>query len=233
MKRRKFIQAGSLLSLTSATLNAIYANGRENNTLLKFGVCTDVHKDLVPDADTRLQEFVNEANKRKVDFIVQLGDFCFPKKTNQEFLDIYNSFGGPKYHVIGNHDMDGGFEKKDTVKFYGMPDRYYSFNKNNFHFIVLDGTVGAYPWTPDEEQIAWLDEDLKKTNLPTMVFIHQPLERDVISNADPIRNLIESHKLKGHPKVIACLMGHRHMDYFNVINQIPHLEINSMSYLII
>jgi len=40
-----------------------------------------------------------------VDFIVQLGDFCFPIPENEEILRIWNQFDGPKFHFLGNHDM--------------------------------------------------------------------------------------------------------------------------------
>lgn len=159
--------------------------------------------------------------------IIQMGDFCMPKEENRHFLDIFNSFKGPRYHVIGNHDTDGGFAKEDTVKYYGMPSRYYSFDQNNFHFIVLDGTVGPYPWTPEPDQVNWLQADLSATLLPTIIFIHQPLENEeVISNADLIRSILE----KSGKKVIGCFGGHRHMDYMKVVNDIPYFQINSMSY---
>lgn len=233
MKRRNFIQASGTLSLSLATLNVLYPNVQIDRPrkLLSFGICADVHKDLVPDADQRLKEFVKEANLREVDFIMQLGDFCTPKEDNRGFMDIFNTFRGPNYHTIGNHDMDGGYSKKDTVTYYGMKHRYYSFDTHQFHCVVLDATVGdSYPWTIDDEQVDWLKSDLESTGLPTIVFIHQPLERDIVSNADVVREVLEAPTFKGRPKVIACFMGHRHMDYINVINEIPYIEINSMSY---
>lgn len=43
----------------------------------------------------------------KVDLILQLGDFCVPAPRNQPFLDASNRLDGPRFHVFGNHDMDG------------------------------------------------------------------------------------------------------------------------------
>ena len=55
---------------------------------------------------------LSEMKKRKPDFIIQLGDFSLPRKQNQLFIDKWNSFNGPKYHVLGNHDMkDFGYKK--------------------------------------------------------------------------------------------------------------------------
>ena len=67
----------------------------------KFAVCTDVHQDLIHDAPERIQKFIATAEKENVDFIIQLGDFCMPFEKNEPFLKIWDSFDGPKYHVLG------------------------------------------------------------------------------------------------------------------------------------
>ena len=41
-------------------------------------------------------------------------------------------------HTIGNHDMDA-YTPDEYVAGMKMPGRYYSFDKGDFHFIVLDG----------------------------------------------------------------------------------------------
>ncbi|HAA77829.1 TPA: hypothetical protein DCE37_22205, partial [Candidatus Latescibacteria bacterium] len=74
---------------------------------VRFGIVSDVHKDVMQEA--------------KPDFILQLGDFCTPIPQNLEFLTIWNRFSGPRYHVIGNHDMDGDREKG--------PDKKYDFTR--------------------------------------------------------------------------------------------------------
>jgi calcineurin-like phosphoesterase family protein len=177
--------------------------------------------------------------KRKPDFIIQLGDFSLPRKQNQPFIDKWNSFNGPKYHVLGNHDMkDFGFKKEETMKWWKMKKRYYSFDYNNFHFVVLDGNDNnPKPWNGyvryiGQEQKIWLKKDLKKTLKPTILFSHQSLEaRGGISNREEIRNILEKYTNKsGYPKVVACLSGHHHKDYAKSINKIPYVQINSMSY---
>ena len=115
-----------------------------------FGVIADVHQDLTPDATERLAEFIDAANSREVDFIIQLGDFCFPKETNGEFLLTWKQFKGRRYHVLGNHDHDT-CDKKTTRQFWmgmnenssldmfnSMPADYYSFEAGDYHFVVLD-----------------------------------------------------------------------------------------------
>ena len=210
-----------------------------NNKKVEIGIVADVHQDIIHDGVSRISFFIDAMEKRKPDFIIQLGDFSLPRKQNQPFIDKWNSFNGPKYHVLGNHDMkDFGFKKEETMKWWKMKKRYYSFDYNNFHFVVLDGNDNnTKPWNGyvrciGQEQKIWLKKDLKKTLKPTILFSHQSLEaRGGISNREEIRNILEKYTNKnGYPKVVACLSGHHHTDYAKSINKIPYVQINSMSY---
>ncbi len=82
MKRRKFISQMSIsaaITIVPSTLLS-FAPGissESNGKNLNFGIVSDVHKDLMPDANERLETFINQAQERNVDFIIQMGDFCF------------------------------------------------------------------------------------------------------------------------------------------------------------
>lgn len=208
---------------------------------IKFGICTDVHKDVMHDADARLQAFIEDAAEKELDFIIQLGDFCRPYDYNLGFMSIWDSFHGEKYHVIGNHDMDGGFTREQVVEYWDIPHRYYSYDFNGYHFIVLDGNdLDPSPDRPSgyaryfgKEQLEWLENDLDKTELPTMVFSHQGLDNDLggISNSTQSRLVLErANKKAGFQKVLFVFSGHHHQDYHNNINGIHYIQVNSMSY---
>jgi 3',5'-cyclic AMP phosphodiesterase CpdA len=215
------------------------ADSRAAGDTIRFGICADVHKDLVPDADARLAAFIREASKRKLDFILQLGDFCRPLEANRGFLSIWNGFPGEKRHVLGNHDMDGGFSRVDAVRFLGAPARYYSFDKKGFHFVVLDGNdpnpspnrSPGYARFIGEEQRRWLIADLKSACLPVILFSHQSIESDGLENAAEIRAVLEAeNKSAGFAKVLAGFSGHHHTDYAVRKNGIDYIQVNSMSY---
>ena len=239
MKRRDFIikaLKGSVLVSVPLSLSSF--DLKKNK--LKIGIVADVHQDIIHDGVSRLSLFISVMKKRKPDFIIQLGDFSLPREQNQPFIDKWNSFNGPKYHVLGNHDMgDYGYKKEETMKWWKMQKRYYSFDLNGFHLIVLDGNdENPKPWNGGyhryigAKQKLWLKNDLKKTLKPTILFSHQSLEsKGGIANRKEIRNIIENSITKsGHPKVVACLSGHHHTDYLKSINKIPYIQINSMSY---
>ena len=218
---------------------------------ITFGLMADPHADLVPDHMSRLEKFMLEVDVKKPDFILQLGDFCFPKKENAAFLDLWNQYDGPKYHVLGNHDMDIS-SKEVIIDFLGMPSRYYSFDHNELHVIVLDannirtesGSFTHYDTANfyidsdlrtfiDPPQIEWFEDDLKRTQLPTLVFSHQSLSSPCwgVKNRLKIQRIMENKNAdETSGKVIACFNGHDHIDYHREINGIHYLEINSMAY---
>ena len=214
---------------------------------IKFAVCTDVHQDLIHDAPDRLNSFIESAAEYNAEYIIQLGDFCFPKKENEAFVGLWNSFNGPAYHVLGNHDMDIN-DKADIQKFLGMEKPYYSFDQGDFHFIVLDlnfykdgdafvdysnGNYYAHAKTRcyiSPDQLDWLRSDLASTDKLTVVFSHQSLE-----NGDGAQNKVEVWKIfadanQKRKKVIACFSGHDHSDTHKVIEGVHYIGLNSASY---
>jgi 3',5'-cyclic AMP phosphodiesterase CpdA len=226
---------------------------------IRFGICADVHCDLIPDAAGRIKAFAGEMNRVKPDFVVQLGDFCQFKEKNRAFMEAWNSFEGPKYHVIGNHDNENAGSGTSTkvctheevLAFWGSEkEKYYSFDCNGFHFVALLGSEGAdeekspdpenqwdyamYFRTMSMKQRRWLAADLDKTGLPVILFIHEYPDMDTtggLCGGYYTRRILElANEKAGFQKVRAVFTGHHHMDYMNVYNGIYYVGINSMSF---
>lgn len=132
--------------------------------MVKFGVFADLHVDIMHDCEERLNIFLEKCREENVDFIIQLGDFCYPDEmrkcvclphhrpinienslkvptyTNKDAINkAYKNFEKPSYHVLGNHDCDM-CTKEQILEYYGVNYApYYSFDCNGFHFVVLDG----------------------------------------------------------------------------------------------
>ncbi len=250
LKRRDFIRKAAAATAAFAILPGAVASGlvsscnRKGNGKVLFAVCSDVHNDIFYGAEERLSEFIDRANEVQADFIIQLGDFCFPIERNRSFLSTWNNFHGPAYHVLGNHDMDTG-SKEETMRFLWGQDykSYYSFDVGDFHFVVIDpnninvegkffpfekGNYYSYKAgqlnhvTP--EQLEWLEKDLAKTDKPTVVFSHQVPNLSV-SNKDELMPIIVNSG-----KVIACFSGHHHGNWHIEEDGINHIQINSMCY---
>ena len=240
LKRREFIYKSMCFGGTVLLpwRNSL-AHGLTANNKLRIGLMADLHHDIMHDSMERLLSFINQSNSTGADFIIQMGDFCVPKDKNKELLDSYRSFKGPSYHILGNHDTDGGFSREETMKFWGMKRRYYSFDHSGFHFVILDGNdANPKPWSGynryiNKEQQEWLRKDLEKTDLNTFVFSHQTIENEEggVANFLEIRKILEEANVsKSDNKIIACFSGHHHTDYMTNINDIYYIQINSASY---
>lgn len=211
-----------------------------------FAVVSDLHQDIAHDAEERLGTFLRAANDNQVDFIIELGDFCMPKEENKPFLKRWQDYAGEKYMLLGNHDMDN-CSKEEVMQFIGMNNRYYSFDKGDFHFIVLDpnNIYDGEKYIPyengnyfgygekvsyvDPEQVEWLKKDLQSTDKRCIIFSHQSFECSS-QNREEIRKIFEDENLRaGYKKVAVAFSGHDHTNYMKEINGIAYIQINSAS----
>lgn len=208
-------------------------------------MCSDVHLPTMHDAEFRITSFIDSMKTAKPDFIIELGDFGIPDKKYAPYFNIWNSFPGPKYHVIGNHEMDGGTSLEEAIAYRKMNRSYYAFKQHGFSFIVLDGNDKESPDQKGyrsfigQQQIDWLKDQLINTEGPVVIFSHQgigsdprtPGERYSIKNANEVRKIFENHNLNNpSKKVIACFNGHTHHDFAEELNGIWYITINSMAY---
>jgi len=204
------------------------------------------------DALQRLDAFLQEASGRTLDFILQGGDFCHPTAAATPFVQRWNQYQGERYHVLGNHDMDLG-TKEEVMNCWGMKEKYYSFDKGGFHFIVLDCNYilkdGKYTdyaksnYYIDQqnrdlihpEQIEWLKEDLEKTDKQSIIISHQAFDEIWDGWSVPNRHLVrkvidDANNRTDFQKVIACFCGHHHVDDHSYINKVHYFQMNSASY---
>ena len=215
---------------------------------VRFAIASDFHAPDIPDGEHRVATFIKAANDEKVDFIIELGDFCRLDSASQVYRDLWNSFPGDKYHVIGNHDMDR-YTFEEYTQGMNMPARYYSFDQGDFHFIVLDGNnlFDGKKYTHydranyyvdakkrahiDPEQMDWLKKDLAATNKRCILFSHQSIE-EALNNGDDVRKILEAENQRaGFKKVVMAFGGHNHSNYSKEINGITYVQINSASYV--
>jgi hypothetical protein len=183
-----------MILLLSGVICLIWEACNNEDETIKFAVFSDIHNDLVPDGEKRLQTILDAAKDANVDFIIELGDFCHPDSADNSFLNIWNRFPENKYHVLGNHDMDKCSKEEYIQSKKDLKARYYSFDQGIYHFIVPDANnrfedgvyipyhKGGYgrPTSDyvDDEQIEWLKKDLEATDKR---FIHSLL-RYILQN---------------------------------------------------
>lgn len=133
------------------------------------------------------------------------------------------------------------------MQFIGMNNRYYSFDKGDFHFVILDpnNIYDGEKYIPyengnyfgygekvsyvDPEQVEWLKKDLQATDKRCIIFSHQSFECSS-QNREEIRKIFEDENLRaGYKKVAVAFSGHDHTNYMKEINGIAYIQINSAS----
>lgn len=209
-----------------------------------FGVVADIQyadKDTAGRRDYRasvekLAACVAAMEKEKPAFLIQLGDLVEGGLANVDrILPVLERFSGPKYHVLGNHDLDAG--RAGMLRRLGLARGYYHFQVKDWHFIVLDGmqvSVGdasgrkeyerlraagapnAQEWNGGlgREQREWLHHRLHDATAVgdrAIVFCHFP----VLAGASTPQHLLWDHQqvlelFAGEPATVAYIAGHDH-----------------------
>ncbi len=228
------------------------------SSILTFGMVTDLH---YADADargnryyrqstTKMDECVRFMNQQQVDFMIELGDFkdqteaASEAQALQDLSDIesvYTRFKGPRYHVLGNHDMDCISKRQflSRIQNHGIaPDAsYYSFDRGDIHFVVLDAnyTSGGkdydhnnFEWNdaniPKVER-EWLADDLASSAYPAVIFVHQQLDDNggySVRKAARVRRVLEKSR-----KVLAVFQGHHHQGFYTRIEGIHYYTLRA------
>jgi len=257
MKRRDFISNSAGLGAAALVDPASLFKANAKKPPIRVAHLTDMHVKPDKNIEASVAKAMHHAQilVPEIDFIINGGDAIMDsleadKEKTQVQWDLFTSIlkkeiSLPVYHCIGNHDIWGWFikeNKPENERQYGkvwvvetlqMKNRYYSFSKDKWHFIVLDSTqlnpAGGYIGKIDDEQLAWLQTEL--ASVPKQEFIcivsHIPVLSicaglffdKTESNGDLKiqRNLMHSDffTLKkifnNYPNIKVCISGHIHL----------------------
>jgi len=226
---------------------------------VRFGIVTDVHyADIAPrgarayrESLAKLRECVALMSREKPDFVVELGDFKDQDDKPDEaktlgylrkIESVFAGFAGPRYHILGNHDVDG----LSKAQFLGIASNpgippewsYYRFDVRGLRFLALDADFqadgspydhGRFAWADcniPPAELDWLRSELTASPKPVIVFIHQQLDGQgdyYVKNGAAVRALFERSG-----KVLAVFQGHRHEGAFVRIKGVPYYTLKAM-----
>jgi len=254
INRRAILKAGTLC----LTVGAIGVNigqhlfAEELEPVLRVGLITDLHHADKPPKGTRfyreslgkLAEAAKQFTDEKVNFVVELGDIIDAAESVEVELGYlsavnreYSAISDDRHYVLGNHCVDT-LTKAEFLAAVGQQKSYYSFDRNGYHFIVLDACFRAdgepygrhnFVWSDTsipQVELDWLIADLKANDKPVIVFVHQRLDISgdlgVKNNAD-VRAILESSG-----KVLAVLQGHSHANELKDIGGIHYCTMVAM-----
>jgi len=250
--RRAFLQNGTLLLAAAATVDVPSLLADEGKERLRVGLITDLHHADKPSSGTRhyretlgkLAEATIQFGKAKPMFVVELGDLIdaadsveteqrYLKTINREFSAISND----RHYVLGNHCVDT-LTKTEFLDGVEQKQSYYSFDRGDFHFVVLDACFrnDGEPYGRKNSrwndanipaaEVDWLRADLKATSKKTVVFAHQRLDVSTdhgVKNCPEVRSVFEDSG-----KVLAVFQGHSHQNDLNDIGGIHYCTLVAM-----
>ncbi len=250
--RRAFLQNGTLLLAAGATVDHSLLFADERRNALHVGLVTDLHHADKPSAGTRhyretlgkLAEAATQFAKDKVSFVVELGDLIDAAdsvKTEQRYLQTINrefsAISKDRHYVLGNHCVDT-LTKAEFLDGVEQKQSYYSFDRGEFHFVVLDSCFrkDGEPYGRKNSkwndanipaaEVEWLQADLKATSKQTAVFAHQRLD---VSNDHGVKNCPEVRKIfEESGKVLAVFQGHSHQNDLKDIGGIHYCTLVAM-----
>ena len=212
------------------------------------GFLTDSHvfpEQGAPDGSRRAFEHAM-ALDRPPEVILTGGDLVFDllavgHESAKTQLDLFDQAIAPVtvpiHHTMGNHDLfglypDSGIAADDPLRgkqyfldHFGLEKTYRSFDHEGWHFVILDTMEivdDHYRGWVDEEQLAWLEDDLASSGKPTVVVGHIPLfsnyvewnygtsegisERVTVVNSHEVAKVLMRHPVK------LVLAGHLHVN---------------------
>jgi hypothetical protein len=260
--RRDFLKTSgvSLLALMAGCTSAgSLAKPASKRVGVRFGLLTDFHYADAPRSGTRyyreslgkIREAVGKLREERVEFLGVLGDLKDmvarePDTKTLSYLvaveDELKNFGGPLYHVLGNHDMDN-LSKAQVLSVAAntgiTPNRsFYAFSRGGVRFITLDACClkdgrdydhNNFDWKETyvpAPQLAFLRAELAASAEPVIIFVHQRLDGvadEFIKNSPEVRSLLESSG-----KVLAAFHGHDHKGGHSVINGIHYYTLRAV-----
>lgn len=219
---------------------------------LRIGLLTDSHyADREPNINRyyrhtlgKIRECIDRFDEAGADFVVELGDFIDAADSVEaeiEYLQAieaeYARFRGPRHYVLGNHCV-WTLTKRQFAENSGAHESFHSFDRDDFHFVVLDACFREdgvpyggknFHWTDTEIPPAerdWLRADLEQTGKPTIVFVHQRLDvsdRYAVKSAPAVRQILEEAG-----NVLAVFQGHWHRNDYRGIGGIHYCTLAAM-----
>lgn len=214
--------------------------------MIRFLVFSDLHYDHVFDAKKRIDSLIGKINDLSLNFVISLGDLCYPIQSNKPIIDRFQGLQVPVYYCVGNHDCEY-YDCQNIKNFLELDALNYSFVIDDTKFIVLNSCfmkhdsketlyhkekynkkADIYPLV-SESEIEWLQAQMHSDSKKYIIFSHHSLVNDFGSRGIYNRNIIR--EILGKKRTILCMNGHDHGDSLTVINNIPYFTVNSMSYI--
>jgi 3',5'-cyclic AMP phosphodiesterase CpdA len=224
---------------------------------LRIGFVTDLHfgpqafhdgklRKLTHHAAALTQRVVRAMNEEiQPDLLVNLGDDIEDESRETDLArytecqNILRTANAELINVAGNHDVIHLTRDDLAHVWQHEGPLFYSLDRGGFHIVVLhtierkDVDVRI-----PHAQLEWLEKDLARATLPTVVLMHHSASEQDLSDSFWFKGLAhlalvkERTELRGilerSAKVRIVFNGHVHRNHLDVIAGIPYVTIQSL-----
>ena len=258
--RRDFLKA-SAAALCGLALGDRWrlSAGEPRPAGFRFGLLTDPHYADTEPKGTRfyreslgkVREAVDRLRAERLEFLAELGDLkdMAPGEPDGRTLAHlvaiereFQRFGGPAYHVLGNHDMDN-LSKAQVLAHIANTGLaagrgYYAFSHGGIRFVTVDTNFmqdgrdydhGNFDWREiylPPPELAWLQAELAAATEPVIIFGHQRFDGD--SHVQVVNHAEVREVLERSGKVLAVFQGHDHKGAYSLINGIHYYTLRAV-----
>ena len=171
---------------------------------------SDVEK-MMSESASDVKKLVAAAGSGTLMHGITVGDIVWDEhKYYPDYDKAVKKMGIPFFQCLGNHDMDynkGGDETSDVTFQQNYGPTYYSFNRGQLHYVVMDnvrylGKDRNYDGFLQKNQLDWLQKDLSFVSKDKLIIlcVHIPVHSGT-KNKNALYDLLEGrnvHIMSGH-----------------------------------
>jgi 3',5'-cyclic-AMP phosphodiesterase len=221
---------------------------------LKIAVITDIHHGPISHTKAEgwqglpvIERFVEHAVSSKADLMLDLGDHIsdvnrdLDGKHMAEVVSILSRYDGPRYHLLGNHDVVN-LSVEENEEIFGMSLASREVDLGDHRLILWQPGVKFSEETgfsPTGIHLEWLTDTLSSGHNPAIVATHVPVSglsqvgnyyfenRPHLATYPDHKVIREAAEATG--KVCLWLSGHIHRNTITAVRGIQYATIQSMS----
>ncbi len=225
---------------------------------MRIAFITDVHfgprayhegklRKLTDRAGELTAAFVERMNtQEKPELVVNLGDVIEDESHARDyeqysrFVGLLSGLDASVRHVAGNHDQIN-LSREDLGRLWGHTgELHYSFDFGGIHFLVLrtHEVKDEAVYLP-AEQLAFAEQDLSSTRLPSIALMHHPVSEQRLEGNrwferyPHLCRVVQRGALRrvfeNSGKVLAVFNGHLHWNHLDLISGIPYVTVQSLT----
>ncbi|HKV45534.1 MAG TPA: HAD-IIA family hydrolase [bacterium] len=221
---------------------------------LRLTLIADIHHGHVtetkagPSALTLLEQSVKAANDAHPDLSVDFGDRISDLDHDTDMCRLrevaarFRALREPCVHLLGNHDQVN-LSIADSESVLGVRFQSRTMDLEGWHLVFWCPSSSPGPhglYVLKEDELAWLETDLGRTQGPSIVFTHVPFdsgsmignyyfEHSPPGNAGYVNADLARHVIRRSGGVVLVVAGHVHWNAINIIDGVPYVTIQSLT----